>query len=267
MRRGLAIVLLAACLAGCGGDDSAPDVRRCQGAHRRRRHGRVQHHDRRGRRPTLPSARPRPERSRSTRGGRTSTSSSPAAACRRSSIFDGPFTYTNANVEAAMHDIVGAAVDEARHAPADREAARGAGPTSSPTYAPSPTSPMVSRRPGRSARPGRRRSTASRRRSSAAASTRRASSRRRRPASAQRSRRRSGTTIRRSRSRPSSGSTSDGRLRRVHVGLPDGRRDADRSRRALHAVRRDGRPDGAGGRQDQGHHAPSRPTASSGCSR
>ena len=37
-------------------------------------------------------------------GARTSTSSSPAAGCRRSSIVDGPFTYTNANVEAALND-------------------------------------------------------------------------------------------------------------------------------------------------------------------
>ena len=123
----------------------------------------------------------------------------------------GPFTYTNANVQAALARPVGPAVDEARHAQADREAA--SRPARRARARPRPASICADgvERSHACRRQGR----ATGRSGSAAASTRRASRGRR--ARARRSRPRCATTIRRSRSPRRSGSTTAGRVRRVLV--------------------------------------------------
>ena len=71
--------------------------------------------------------------SRSPSAARTSTSRLPGGRLPQELVLIGPFTYTNANVQAALADPDRQAVDEARHAPADAAAASRASPTSSRT--------------------------------------------------------------------------------------------------------------------------------------
>jgi hypothetical protein len=103
VRRGLVIVLLGACLAGCGGDDSAPEF---AGARERTVADGTAAFN------ITIDAVVAGNPVRATETGAVSFTRRrahlyklvPGGGLPQELVLDGPFTYTNANVEAAMHD-------------------------------------------------------------------------------------------------------------------------------------------------------------------